>query len=296
MPTRLRNQNCPYCGTQLSDSETTNEHVIGRRFVPRGTLNQNWNLILRACRHCNNRKSDLEDDLSAITMQPNAWGQHPRDHVVVRSDAQRKAARSLSRRTHKTVKESNESIGVQAQFAPGVQMTLTLTSPAQVDETRVFELARFQLSGFFYLLTYQQNNAVGGFWPGGFFPLNQADRGDWGNVLHSDFMNRVIAWPIRLVLVTAQGFFRAAIRRSPDAACWSWALEWNEHLRAIGLFGEEAAARTFANSLSAPPMSPFISQPDGSRIRFRPEVPLPMDDDVLFHEALPQHSDTPIAT
>ena len=42
--------------------------MIGRRFVPKGKLNNQWNLIVRVCIKCNNKKSDLEDDISAISM------------------------------------------------------------------------------------------------------------------------------------------------------------------------------------------------------------------------------------
>jgi hypothetical protein len=67
---------CPYCGVALSKENSTKEHVLARKFVPKGTLNNQWNLILNACRCCNNSKSDLEDDISAITMQPNMRGDH----------------------------------------------------------------------------------------------------------------------------------------------------------------------------------------------------------------------------
>lgn len=70
---------CAYCGAAFSrPSDGEAEHVIGRRFVPKGTLAAQWNLIVRACGPCNDHKADLENDISAITMQPDAWGRYPR--------------------------------------------------------------------------------------------------------------------------------------------------------------------------------------------------------------------------
>ena len=71
----LRNLTCPYCGDRF-DPETSaaKEHVIGRRFVPRGCFAGQWNLILNACERCNRNKGDLEDDISIITMMPDVTG------------------------------------------------------------------------------------------------------------------------------------------------------------------------------------------------------------------------------
>src|SRR4051812_6479594 len=69
--TRLKNVTCAYCGVRFSPATpSTKEHVITRNFVPEGTLKANdWNLILLACRTCNQEKADLEDEISAITLQ-----------------------------------------------------------------------------------------------------------------------------------------------------------------------------------------------------------------------------------
>ena len=34
----LRNLTCPYCGVAIDAKTATKEHVVGRRFVPKGTL------------------------------------------------------------------------------------------------------------------------------------------------------------------------------------------------------------------------------------------------------------------
>ena len=56
---RLNNISCPYCGVMLTCETTDKEHVIGRRFVPKGKLNGNWNLVVNACRTCSGIKADL---------------------------------------------------------------------------------------------------------------------------------------------------------------------------------------------------------------------------------------------
>jgi hypothetical protein len=75
----LDNETCVYCGIELSPEIDTEEHVVGRKFVPKGKLDGEWNLIVHACRACNRKKAELEDDISAITMQPDTLGAHAID-------------------------------------------------------------------------------------------------------------------------------------------------------------------------------------------------------------------------
>src|SRR5687768_10576572 len=102
-PLLLRNVTCPYCGKLVSRHARTKEHVIGRRFVPRGALDRCWNLIVWACHGCNRQKSDLEDDISAITMQFHTAGLHGMNDVTLQNEALRKSARSISRNTRKPI-------------------------------------------------------------------------------------------------------------------------------------------------------------------------------------------------
>jgi hypothetical protein len=80
-PEVLSNITCAYCGEDLSTETEDTEHVVGRRFVPKGSLDGAWNIILKACKRCNREKGDLEDDISAITMQPTVAGQF-QDNLV----------------------------------------------------------------------------------------------------------------------------------------------------------------------------------------------------------------------
>ena len=58
-----------------------------------------------------------------------------------------------SRRTHKPVVDSQESIEIGEELMPGVQVKFTLNSPPQIAEDRAFHLAWFHLAGFFYWIT-----------------------------------------------------------------------------------------------------------------------------------------------
>src|ERR1700730_2391905 len=100
--TRLNNVTCVYCGAKNSvENPLTDEHVVGRRFVPKGSFAKGWSLIVQSCLLCNCEKSDLEDDISAITLQPDLGRSHQDTDLA--AQAQRKAGGSFSRRTKKLV-------------------------------------------------------------------------------------------------------------------------------------------------------------------------------------------------
>src|ERR1700731_3489873 len=145
----LRNSNCCYCGKLLSEVGSTKEHVIGRNFVPKTTLEAQWNLILGACPNCNGEKSNLEDDISAVTMQPDAFGRFAAEDPRLKAEAQRKL-RSFNRRTQKSMAKSKERLKATHEFASGVTFTFEMSAPPQVDDERIFQLARFHIQGFFF--------------------------------------------------------------------------------------------------------------------------------------------------
>jgi hypothetical protein len=273
----LKNITCPYCGIAFGASGSTREHLVGRRFVPRGKLNQSWNLILRACASCNNHKSELEDDLSALTMQPDVWGRHAHKDQDLEREAVRKGANSFSRRTGKAIDQSRESVSIEASPMSGVTMKLNFTGPAYTDSERAFELARLQLSGLFYWITFDPTQRKGGFWLEGFWPFQYTFRADWGNQFNRSFMNEISNWQDRLLVSTNGGFFKARIKRHPAAPCWSWALEWNHSLRLIGFFGDRSTAQDVVNSF------PSLEHHDlNDEWRFREEIRLVEEDDILF--------------
>lgn len=283
-PKILRNETCCYCRHSLAERPFDKEHVIGRSFVPKGTLHQAWNLIAFACKACNGAKSDLEDDLSLLTLQhcPRAGIDVGRDQLIERT--LEKATRSFSRKTKKPVSESAEESSIELPLGPGGNYSFTFISPPQAEDERAFKLAYLQAVAFFYALTYDEVKRQGSFWPGaGFFPADCAARQDWGNPVQKWFMLKVAPWPLRLGVVTAQGFFKAAIRRHPEAALWSCAIEWNEGMRVVSLMGDEATARDAA--VDMPPLfgvdDPAIRL-ENRVIRMRSEVPILEREDILF--------------
>ena len=121
----------------------------------------------------------------------------------------------------------------------------------------------------------------GGFWTGGFYPVLEVQKLDWGNDVHVAFMKAVLNWEPRWIGNGADGYFKSAIRRHPSAACWSWAIEWNKNYRIVGFFGDLDAAKkivdTFPN-LSAQ----TVSHGTDHHFAYRTEKTLNEDDDIMF--------------
>lgn len=282
-PPLLHNITCIYCGKLLDESSKTKEHVVGRRFVPRGSFGGNWNLIANACLGCNSHKAGLEDDISAITMQPTAFGDFAANDPALHAEALRKT-RAISRRTGKPVGASQESMTIKAPFPGGTAAFEAVCSP-QIDRERAFQLAYTHVTAFFYLITYDAATRRGGFCQGAFSPVELTARGDWGSDINRSFMHLVAPWQYRVVFTGARGYFKIAIRRHPSAECWSWALEWNQNLRLVGLMGDTATI-TQVRAVLTPNTTMEFSQ-ESETFRFRPEVPLPPEDDILFQFPAP---------
>lgn len=280
-PIILDNITCVYCGCELIAESNTKEHVIGRRFVPKGSLNQQWNLFVRACKECNSTKSDLEDDISAITMQKNAWGEHVDENKVLSDEALRKGKNSYSNLTGKPVESSHERIQIHSEFSEGITLEFGFTAPPQIEDSRIFSLARMQIMAFFYYLTFNKDIKKGGFWREGFYAVFQTQKLDWGNDILISFMNAVVKWEPRWLGYGASGYFKCAIRRHPSAECWSWALEWNKNYRIIGFFGDREAAYSLIDTF--PTITPeTISKGKDHHLLYHSEKQLHEKDDVLF--------------
>jgi len=278
----LRNLSCPYCGQDFASVLASDkEHVIGRNFVPRGTLDGAWNLILRACRRCNGLKSDLEDDLSAITMHPDSAGRFACDDPRLAADLRRKAAKAINRRTRRPVAAGEAPLVIRGQMGP-LEMTFTMHSPPQAAENRLFGLAQLQLQAFFYRLTFDHEHRRGAFWRGGFQPLLAVRREDWGNPQLLWFEQRTAAWLPRLRAITADGFYKVWIKReAEDRILWAWAMEWNRNFRLAGFFGLDDSAKAIVDD--APPLKlDTLSETPTSWLKVRTEIPLADDADHLF--------------
>lgn len=275
--TRLDNVSCVYCGVEADPSNRlTDEHVIGRRFVPKGSFASGWSLIARACERCNNEKADLEDDISAITLLADLGEGH--ENADLAALAARKARGSRSRRTKKPVADSYEENKISGKLMQAVDVSFGFVAPPQLDPERVHQLAKFHLQGFFYFITYDIGRRTGGFIPGAIGWLNEASRRDWGNSLQRGFADLTRAWPARVEGTGAAGFFKVAIRREPAGAdLWSFTLEWNRALRIIGFFGDLNAAQVYVDHIP-----PLVWQRIDPTQRMRREVPLDPSEDQLF--------------
>ena len=280
-PLTLENETCVYCAKVFADKDWTKEHVVGRRFVPKGKFDKEWNLIVCACHKCNNIKAALEDDISAITMQPDAAGKHSIDDELLRSESERNGKNCFSRKTGKPVNKSVENLKINVPFSHNAKFTFHVIAPPQIESNRTYELARLQLMGFFYMITYNPETRRGGFWPGYFIPVLEAIRDDWGNPVHMGFMRAVKEWELRLLFVGADGFFKMIIRRHPSEECWSWALEWNHNLRIVGFFCQEDAALKVKESFSPLNTVPIGKDNEGE-FGIRRNIGLRKEDDRLF--------------
>lgn len=267
----------------MDKESRSKDHVIGRRFLPKGKLNASWNLVVWACKPCNNRKAELENDISAISMHPDAWGRYAKNDPELVSEYLRKSVGCISSNTGRPVADSSENIKLNLAFG-GFTLSVNLHAPPQVQSMRLFELVRLQLMGFFYWLTYRRETRRGGYWTGGFFPIEAAMRSNWGNARQMHFMRTVAYWEPRLLTgeELIDGYYKVAIRRHPSVACWSWAVEWNHSVRIIGFFGDEEAT---AELLSTMPTlgAEVATDTTGGQWSFRPDVPLYSTEDVMFY-------------
>jgi hypothetical protein len=277
----LRNHNCIYCCRPLTKAIRTREHVIGQNFVPRGTLD--INLIACACFQCNNDKSDLEDDISLISMLP-AIAQSLPSMDERSAEIARKLQRAISRRTGKLVRDSQESLTITGQIFPGVTATFNMIANPQTDPERVGRLALYHIAAFHYFTTYRKETRLGEGFPGAFAVAGDYRRSDWGNQRARHFMDSTKAWDPRFVMKGEEAFFRTIIRRRLPDMLWSWAIEWNQSFRVFGFYGSDKLVDDAIEKLPLLKTKSLLEEPN-QWVRMRTEVALPKAEDVLFqHE------------
>lgn len=249
-PVRLRNKSCPYCGCKFDSSTQVNEeHTIGRRFVPKGAMENQFNLIFWACKECNEEKSQLEDDISVISMIPRSPGRGPEVEAILAAEVERKAHKSGSRRTGRSVARSEERVTLEGGLGTA-SVTFGFVAPPQIDHKRVYRLAQLHFDAFFYEAHYNNQSNLGGFFPhrfhynAGYFPIS-----NWGDERARWFMNITLEWPTISAVVTAKGFFKLILRHSPCMTMWACAAEWNQSMRVMRLLGKDAdTLQALANS------------------------------------------------
>lgn len=277
----LKNRTCPYCGVKITNQNDSKEHVIGRNFVPVGSFDNQWNLIVQSCKCCNNKKSDLEDDISALTLALCIKSNQNLSESTIQK-IKRKIEKCVSRKTKKTIENSIITGGASLSYIKSLVIDINYKAPAQLETDRCFELARYHLMAFFYFVSFNEETMEGGFFPEGFHPAFQAPYSDWGNVEQIEFMKAVSNWQPKFLGITANGFFKIIIKKHPLVSCWSWAVEWNKSYRLLGFLGCRRTAEDIVHQIPKLQWQMLTHKQETTQY-YREEVKLNDNDDTLFN-------------
>jgi hypothetical protein len=163
---QLRNLNCPYCGAELVPPvRRTKEHVIGRRFVPKGVLDNSWNVILGACEGCNQRKAVLEDCVAAASLHmPMPSWTDPDEHALRRAELERRAVGAIgsgSERQRLIRRDRQPQTFKVEGREPNLRINVTLTGPPRVPSEAVAELAQMQVASLVHFATFDRHDGRG---------------------------------------------------------------------------------------------------------------------------------------
>ena len=277
-PTRS-NQHCLYCGVFVGPEagvQSDEEHLVGRNFVPKGTMENAFNFSFRACRHCNARKANLERHVSSVTLlnSPSVASDE-----TARRAAERKAVGDTHPETRVKMGEAIVRQTVEFSFGPAT-FSFGLSGPAPAAKDYIPELASYHIQALFALVTTPENGSTENV---RLLPLNQFrvfgcyPHSDWGNPQLVEIAGRAADWPCHVAIHTAAGFFRACLRRH-ESAGWFWALEWNKSLRVVGGINHPEGNNPLFENLPALDWKPL---PDGSGFSRR-EQGYPDQGELLF--------------
>jgi hypothetical protein len=106
----------------------------------------------------------LEDEISAISMQPPLVGPGQDHDRVLHENARRKAQGSTGPRQDRGL----QRMKVGGSLMAGVSVSFELVSPPSGNEEQIGALAQMHIGAFFYLTTYDRDGRAGGFWVGEF--------------------------------------------------------------------------------------------------------------------------------
>jgi len=292
------NRLCPYCGANLRSldkKETDVEHIIGRRFLPKGFLDGEWNFIIKACKKCNGEKAKLEGGVSVISLIDHA--PTTSQSVEVRNELQRKLGKKDTAtgkfrganhpETNKPIALSGVKEKIEFSFS-NFKASFGLSGPPQAMNSELL-LSTYHIQGFYYFIANLDHD--GGlptkassdkclFLPSILVtPLFSLKRADWGNVSAQELIFRTSSWKTCFKVITGKGFFKCIMRKDIARAKSPifWALEWNNNLRIIGMIREPGQPDIVEQNL---PTSKFINIDSSTRIC--EEIPLPEHEDKLF--------------
>lgn len=267
---------CLYCGHFLrgqNPPKSDKEHLIARNFVPTGTMDgQPFNFIFRACRSCNARKAVAERHVSSVTLF-NSPGRL--EDARVNEAALRKGKGDYHPKMKGVlIQDALEHLSVNSSFGP-MSINFGMVAPPQLDRNLVGEVAFSHIQGLFTLICTEdycdplrmrllpQEQFI---WYD--FYIND----DWGNPQALEIADRVRDWTCLANIESAEGYFKAIMRRSEEG--WFWALEWNQQLRLLG--GINGTQMKLFEGLTS---DVWIPTPQG---RMSKNVPLSAKDDYLF--------------
>lgn len=276
------NQHCLYCGVLVGLGATVasdREHLIGRNFVPTGTIGGNeFNFLFRSCINCNRQKSDAERHISSVTLI-NSPARSSDDRVDTM--AKRKAVADFHP-DKKGIPVGNATEHMTLKYNHGLgSLKFELVSGPQVNGDLVKLLAYKQVQALFSLVT-TENYAISTnlrllplrhFRYFGSFTFE-----DWGNCHLHEITQRVRNWPCPANIVAAHGYFKAILKSCREMG-WFWALEWNKYLRVVGAIGRDEIFQKLPG-LNWKPLQ------DGSG-RYRRESPLTREDTLFMETAIP---------
>lgn len=253
------------------------EHLIARNFGPEGAMDGNsFNFLFRACRDCNARKADVERHVSSVTLVNSPSLQ---TNPAAAAAAERKAINDFHPSKPGTpIGQSHDEFGIQGKFGP-MAVNFGMVGPPQLHAPFVEELAFRHIQGLFSLVTspdYRSRTGLSLLRTECFQLFGSYGHGDWGNPQLQEIVSRTRQWKCVVNISTTNGYCRATMRQGAEG--WFWALEWNQYLRVVGSIAPNALSQ-----FKGLPELRWFPVPGG---RIREEVPLALEDDLLFSGAV----------
>lgn len=281
------NQYCLYCGEFVGEGaaiESNKEHLIGREFVPTGEFRAGsaFNFIFRACKKCNDEKSNVERHISSVTLLRSRARLESQGHNEI---ACRKARKDFHPdKKGVLIKNSGDNFNVVGNIG-NMKMTAGLSAPPKANPDNTKLLAFRHIQGIFSLITSRNPLVAEGtcLLSAKYFKFfDSYHHDDWGNPHMLTIMERVSKMPCRARIVTANGFFKLIMRRDRgEEGEWFWALEWNKTLRLVGAIAQPESDLYIFKELPSLKWHDLGLQ-DGVRTRMREELPLKEEQDQLF--------------
>lgn len=285
------NQYCLYCGCIVGEGaniESNKEHLIGREFLPTGEFGNGdqFNFIFRSCKKCNDEKSSVERHISSVTL----FSSPARAGSQVHNDiARRKAENDYHpAKQGALVKDSGDEFNFATKFGPA-SVSFGISGPPQADPRYIEFLAFRHVQGIFSLITSSNPLTAEGttlLTHKYFYFYGSYGHSDWGNPHLLEIMKRAREVPCYANIETANGFFKAIMRRAEgDSGEWFWGLEWNKSLRIVGSIAQPDTTPAIFEGLPRLDWKGLGIQ-NSARVRIRKEIPLNSELDILFEAGL----------